>query len=352
MRFLFDLQHPAHLHFFRPVISRLKAEGHQILITARDKDILIKLAACYKIPMTVFGTAKQGFFNLGKEWLHRQWRLKLIIRKFKPDVMMAVAGTYISLLGRLKEIPTYIFYDTEHATISNFLSYPFATCIYVPQCYRKKIHWHHKSYNGYHEIAYLHPNYFTPDESVLTLAEIRPGEIFSLVRFVGWSSGHDIGRSGLSVSNKIRAIKELGAYGKVLISSEAPLPPELERYRLNIDISKIHSLMAYAAIIFGESATMVSEGAILGVPGVYIDPVGRGYTDELQSVYKIVSHYTHRQQNEAIKKAATILEDYKTNQLNEKAKWRRIRDDILHDKIDVTEMIYEIATVTNINIKK
>ncbi|MCU0286141.1 MAG: DUF354 domain-containing protein [Acidobacteria bacterium] len=337
MNFLIDLQHPAHLHFFRNVISKLKSQGHNVLMTGRDKDILVELAQDYNIPVMVFGRARKGIFHLGMELIYRQWRLFKIIRKFKPNVMMAIAGTYISLLGKLKGIPTYIFYDTETATISNFLAYPFAKCIFVPQCYRKKIRWPHVRYNGYHELAYLHPNYFNPDDSVLQKVGLKPGEIFSLVRFVGWSSGHDIGRSGLSLQNKIRAIRELEKYGRVFITSESELPAELEKYKLHLKVTDIHSFMAHAALIFGESATMISEGAVLGVPGVYIDPVGRGYTDEEEKHYGIVHNFTHKQQDEAIAKAISILSDY------QKEKWRDIGHRIIREKIDVSAMIYNIA---------
>lgn len=343
MKFLFDLQHPAHLHFFRPLIERLKKEGHMIKITGRDKDILVDLARKYSLDMTVFGIARKGIFNLGKEWIYRQWKLNKILQKYKPDKMMAVAGTFIGLLGKLRKIPTYIFYDTEHATISNLLSYPFATCIYVPQCYRKKIKWHHVRYNGYHELAYLHPRYFTPDNSVLADVGVNSGECFTLVRFVNWGAGHDIGRSGFSYINKVNAIKLLEKYGPVFISSEGPLPKELEKYRLKLDISKIHSLIANAALIFGESATMVSEGAVLGIPGIYIDPIGRGYTDEQQNKYKIISHFTHTQQTEAIQKASEILKAYKENYTLERKKWSKVGEKIIEEKIDVTEMIHKIA---------
>ena len=343
MRYLIDLQHPAHLHFFRPVIAWLEAEGHQICITARDKDILVNLAAGYGIDVTVFGAARKGVFNLGKEWIYRQWRLNKIIREFKPDMMMAIAGTFISLLGKLRHIPTYIFYDTELAAISNLLAYPFATCIYVPRCYRKKIRWQHARYNGYHEIAYLHPNYFKPDVSVLKEVGIEPGEIFTLMRFVGWGAGHDIGRSGLTTPNKIRAVKELSVYGRVFITSEGALPPELDSYRLRLEVTKIHSLMAYAALIFGESATMSSEGAVLGVPAVYIDPVGRGYTDEEEREYGIVFNFTHQQQEPAIEKAISILSAYQKKNGEQREKWKNIGKKIIHDKIDVTRMIHQVA---------
>jgi len=338
MRILFDLQHPAHLHFFRNTIDRLEKEGHEILITGRDKDILVDLAMLYGYDIEIFGVARKGILNLGRELVYRQWKLNKIINKFKPDVMMAVAGSYISLLGKIKKIPTYVFYDTEHATVSNLLSYPFATCIFVPQCYRKKIKWNHVRYNGYHELAYLHPNYFTPDISVLDDVGLKPGELFTFIRLVGWGAGHDVGRSGLTTPNKIRAVNQFKQFGRVFISCEGDLPSELEDFRLTLQYDRVHHLMAYASMIFGESATMVSEGAVLGVPGVYIDPVGRGYTDEQQNKYRIVFNYTHKNQEEAIQKGISILSKYP----GEKETWRAAGRQIVADKIDVTRFIYEI----------
>jgi len=337
MNILIDLQHPAHLHFFRPLVSHLEKQGHQIYITARDKDILVQLAQHLGIPIDVFGKARKGIFHLAMELIFRQWRLHKVIRRFKPHIIMAIAGTFISFPGYLHRIPTYIFYDTEHAVISNLLAYPFATCIYVPQCYRKKIRWNHIRYNGYHEIAYLHPHYFKPDPSVLELVGVKPGEIFTLVRFVSWQAGHDIGLSGLTKQNKIKAIQELSTLGRVFISSEGQLAPELEKYKLNLDITKIHSLMAYAALIFGESATMISEGAVLGVPGVYIDPIGRGYTDEQENQYGIVYNFTPKSQLQAIEKAVDILRNY------QETPWRSIGQRIIAEKIDVTQMLCQVV---------
>ncbi len=337
MRILFDLQHPAHLHFFRNVIDRLSKDGHEVMITGRHKDILVELAQKFGLEMEVFGCARKGVLNLGRELLYRQWRLWRIVKSFRPDLMMAIAGTYISFVGKVVGIPTYVFYDTEHATLSNLLSYPFATCIYVPNCYRKNIRWRHCRYNGYHELAYLHPRYFRPDSSVLHEEGLREGEIFSILRFVAWEAAHDIGRRGLTYKNKIRAVEALREFGRVLISCEGTLPSELEEFRLNLDVSRVHHLMAHAALIFGESATMCSEGAVLGVPGVYIDPVGRGYTDEQESEYGLVFNFTPQQQDRAISQAKTILKGY------DYAKWREQGRRLVEQKIDVTNMVYCLA---------
>ena len=42
----------------------------------------------------------------------------------------------------------------------------------------------------------------------------------------------------------------------------------------------MHHVQAAAALFVGESATMASESVCLGTPAIYIDQVGRGYTDE------------------------------------------------------------------------
>ena len=42
----------------------------------------------------------------------------------------------------------------------------------------------------------------------------------------------------------------------------------------------MHHVQAAAALFVGESATMASESVCLATPAIYIDQVGRGYTDE------------------------------------------------------------------------
>ena len=338
MKVLIDLQHPAHLHFFRNVAKRLQAEGHEVRFTGRNKDILVELAQHYKIPVDVFGTARKGAVFLACELIYRQWKLWWYTHSYKPDVILAIAGTCVSLIGWLRRIPTYIFYDTEHATLSNLVAYPFATCIYVPQCYRSTIHWNHKRYNGYHELAYLHPDYFTPDPGVLEEAGVAEGEVFSIMRMVNWGAAHDLGYEGFTPGNLKRAVETLAKHGKLFISSEDELPDHLKPYQLHLDVTRMHDLMAYASLIFGESATMCSEGAVLGVPGLYMDPIGRGYTDEQEQEYGLVYNYTSNTQHVGIQKADEILSNY------DRETWKTKGEQLVSDKIDVNELIYEVAT--------
>lgn len=337
MKLLIDLQHPADIHFFRNVIARLRSEGHTVRITGRDKDIVIALGKSYGMEIEIFGIARKGLLNLGREFALREYRLWHIIREFRPDLMMSFGGTYISLLGKLMGVPVYVFYDSEHATLSNTVAYPFATCVYVPRAYYKQIRWRHERFNGYKELAYLHPKYFQPDPSVLKEVGLEKDELFTIVRFVGWGAAHDIGHQGFTVNDKIRAIKELGCFGRVLISSEGDLPDELKPFELRLNVSRIHHLMAYAALIFGESGTMSSEGAVLGVPAVYVNPLRVGYLDEQEQKYGLAFRFQPEQLDQAIAKGIDILSNYCREE------WQAKGQRLLEDTIDVTDMLYQIA---------
>ena len=55
-----------------------------------------------------------------------------------------------------------------------------------------------RSYAGYHELAYLHPNRFRPDPAALDAFGVSPDEPYSIVRFVSWQAVHDRRERGLS----------------------------------------------------------------------------------------------------------------------------------------------------------
>ena len=113
------------------------------------------------------------------------------------------------------------------------------------------------------------------------LLGIEPYTRFAIVRFVKWDAWHDTQLvGGFTLDQKRTLIQRLQAHMRVFISSESELPADLEPYRIHILIEQMHHVQAAAALFVGESATMASESVCLGTPAIYIDQVGRGYTDE------------------------------------------------------------------------
>ena len=56
----------------------------------------------------------------------------------------------------------------------------------------------HITFNGYSELAYLHPNYFKADPSVLENLGLDKDEKFIIIRFVAWGASHDIKQQGFT----------------------------------------------------------------------------------------------------------------------------------------------------------
>ena len=110
---------------------------------------------------------------------------------------------------------------------------------------------------------------------------IEPDTPFAIVRFVKWDAFHDTQLvGGFTLDQKRTLIQRLQQHMRVFISSESELPADLEPYRIHIPIEQMHHVQAAASLFVGESATMASESVCLATPAIYIDQVGRGYTDE------------------------------------------------------------------------
>ena len=139
----------------------------------------------------------------------------------------------------------------------------------------------------------------------------------------------------MSYENKVLAVKEFSKYAKVFISSEKPLPADLEEYRIPLQAEEMHQAMANASLIFGESATMVAEGVVMGVPGIYLDNTGRLYTQEFEEVYNMCYNYSESDTDQqlAIQKGVEIL------QLDDSNKFAEQHQKLINANVDVTNFL-------------
>ena len=86
-----------------------------------------------------------------------------------------------------------------------------------------------------------------------------------------------------------RLVKILEPFGTIYITSERPLEPQFEKYRIKINPLDMHHVMVFASLYIGDSQTMAAEAGVLGVPFVrFNDFVGRiGYLRELEDTYEL-----------------------------------------------------------------
>jgi len=337
MKILFEANHPAHVHFFKNTIWNLEGRGHEVLIEARDKEVTLALLEAYKLNYKVVGHHYKSLAKKAYGLLKTDLKLLKIARDFKPDILVGRGSVYLAHLSALINKPYIAFVDTEHAKLMAWLTFPFTDVILTPSCFKKKINSKkHLKFDGYKELAYLHPSYFKPDSTMLDDLGLSKEDKFIIMRFVSWGASHDIGDKGFT--NKEEVVKSLERYGRVLITSEKKLSSKLEKYKITVAPEKIHHFLYFADLYIGESATMATESAVLGTPAIFVSTSRRGYTDELEEKYGMVFTFSEPKgmQEKALIKAIEILEDN-----NSKKECQNKREKLIKEKIDVTAWMTE-----------
>lgn len=339
MKILVDICHPAHFHFFKNPIKIMKNAGYEVFIVSRDKEITVKLIenqGWEHIKLCSSATSKSGLL---KELIQRNFALYKLVKKLKPDAMIAIGGIFIAQVGFVARVPSVVFYDTENAKLQNLMTYPFASVVSVPDCYESWTPRHTNRYLGFHELSYLGKKYFAPDFSVAQKNGLcRDGDTF-LVRVVAWKANHDIGESGWSQELLSSVVKVLAKKGKVIISSEQPLPAELKHFEYQGNPSEIHHVMAFSRMFVGESATMASESVVLGVPAVYAAETSRGYCNQQEKLGLLRNVVDVNLENilNAIDELLLIPMDVYSE------RWRRMLNSMVDVPRHVVEMVESVA---------
>ena len=267
MKFLIDILHPKHVHFFRPLLKRWQDRGHELKIVTRDKDITHQLLDLFSIPYVCLSKQKAGI-GLAHELLKRWFKFTVMLRDFRPDIVLSIGGITTSLPSRLLGIPNIALTDTETAELSNRIAFPFADRVLTPEWFARDFGKRHYRYRSFHEWSYLHPHEFTPDPKLVKDEGIDPDQPYAVVRFVRCDAVHDQGEKGFSAEDAIRLIVQLSSRMKVVLTTETPPPEELRKFAIAIRIDRMHHVMAHARLVVGESPSMCAEAALMGVPSV------------------------------------------------------------------------------------
>jgi len=334
MRIIVDIGHPAHVHLFKNFIWQMEKREHDILITATEKDITIDLLNNYGFDYIAMGSYGNSPARKMMNIPIMDFKMLRAVSGFKPDMFVGVSTIRATHTSGLMRKPCIVFDDTEHSKWEHILYVPFADVICTPSCFKKDLGKKQVRYNGYHELAYLHPDYFKPDPSVLDELGLKKDDKFVIVRFVAWQASHDIGHYGFNMEAKRKLVKELEKYAPVFITSESPLPEELKNHRLTIPPERIHDLLYYAMMYVGDGGTMASECAALGVPAIYTNTLRLGYLDEQEERYGLI--YNLQDAEQVVQKATQLFQ-----QQDLKQEWARKRKRLLKDKIDVTQFMMD-----------
>lgn len=327
MNICVEIGHPGSVHLFKHVISRLVAAGHKVFPVCLDKDITIELMKKSGFDYHLLSNDKYN--SKPVQYISSISSLFKYSVQNKIDFFLSRLSPLSAIVSSLLLKKNYAFADTEHAKLSMFFSLPFVTRIYTPDCFLKDLGRNHIRYPGYHELAYLHPNYYIPDKRVLQKYGLSLDEQYSIVRLSSWDAAHDLGQRGIEkVDSLIRNLKNIG---RVVVSTQKD-GNNLQRYSPTaIEPQDFHSLLYYASLCVSEGATTATEAALLGTPSLYISSLS-GSMGNLIDLNKYGLLFSFDNEEDAL--------DYLSNEfvLNS-TEWEHKRSILLKDKIDVVSYI-------------
>lgn len=353
MNILVDIGHPAHVHLLKHFIRIMKEKGNKVLVTVRNIPSAIRLLEIYNIDYIQFGS--KSFSLIGKSFKQLKYDKLILDLVKKHDIEIGI-GTSLTVaqVSKISKMKSFILDDDDSAVQPLFTKFvhPCADYLISPDVLnfeRKKKN--HITYAGYHELAYLHPNRFTPDKTVLKESGIKDGEDFFVLRFNAFKAHHDLGIKGISQVNKHKLINLLKERGKVFITTEKDIDTEFEEYQLKIPPDKIHSLLYYAKMFIGDSQTMTSEAAVLGIPSFRCNSfAGRiSYLNEEEYKYGLTFGF----KPDEFEFMVRMIKQY-LNVPELKEIWAEKRKKLLSDKIDVSSFFIDLIdnypeSVKNVN---
>jgi len=335
VRVLIDIGHPAHVHLFKNFAWEMLQNGHDIFFTCREKEFEIALLRHYGFQFRSFG--KKYTSRAGKILGMTKFSFKEFVAglKFRPDIFLSHGSMYAAYAAYLLRKPHIALEDTGNwEQVRLYL--PFTKAILTSDVFLGDYGDKQIRYSSHHELAYLHPKRFIPDPDFFSATGINDNIPYVIFRFVAWNASHDIGHKGLSIDVKLRLVDKLSRNYRVMISSEGPLPKEIEKYRIKFPPHQMHDALYHASLFIGEGTTMAMEAAILGTPAIYVNSLQYANIKDLVK-YGLILNLTDEKN---LFKTIDELE----NIANIKETWHERSEKMLKTKIDLTGFLVWFVT--------
>lgn len=269
MRVWVDLTNSPHVLVLRPIVAALRAQGHDVQITARDFAQTLGLLERFEIPHTVVGRHRGGRLAAkGLGLISRSTALARWAGRKRFDLALGHGSNDVTVAARLLRIPCSTMFDYEWATVQHTVNCRLAQTVVVPEAIpparlsRYGADGKIAAYPGLKEEYYLAD--FEPDSSVLSELGLDPAEPIFVVR------------TPPAVSLYHRFENDvLGAVLERLRGRQTVVLPRTPQQRAELSESGFtvperaidaQSLIAYADLVVSAGGTMNREAVALGTP--------------------------------------------------------------------------------------
>jgi hypothetical protein len=296
MRVWIDLTNSPHVLVMRPVIELLRADGHEVRVTARDFAQTLQLLDRFAIDHTAIGHHRgEGLTNKALGLASRSAALLRWARRDSRkasqrfDIALGHGSNDISVAARLLRIPCSTTFDYEWAAVQHHVNCRLAQAVVVPDAIpperldrygaKGKV----RAYEGLKEEYYLAD--FEPDAAVVTELGIDRARPLVVVRTPPEVSLYHRFENDLfaDVLTHLREAARSEGVQSVVLPRTADQRTQLrgiEGFTVPERAIDAQSLIALADLVISAGGTMNREAVALGTP-VYTTFEGRlGALDE------------------------------------------------------------------------
>jgi predicted glycosyltransferase len=281
MRVWIDLTNSPHVLVMRPVIEGLRAQGHDVRVSARDFAQTIELCERFGIEHAAIGRHRGG--RLAAKALGLASRSGALLRWARAeqrvggrfDIALGHGSNDLSVAAALLGIPSTTMFDYEWATVQHNINCRLAKGVVVPRAIPSqrlsrygatgKLH----PYEGLKEEYYLAD--FEPDPGVLDALALDPSRPIVVVRTPPEVSLYHRFESDLFVRvlERLRQAAETLGTQAVVLPRVAAQREELRGvpgFLVPEHAIDAQSLIARADLVISAGGTMNREAVALGTP--------------------------------------------------------------------------------------
>ena len=265
------ISHFPHVNFFKNAI-RILREMHvdiELVVHPRGNLVSILRTEYPTLPFILLGANyKNSLPAKAFSVIREDVRLLTYLHKRDFNVATGVGNISLTHTAYIYRKPSVMFEDDVEYKLAYYPYKLFATHIVMPACIPgtgKNI----LKYNGFKELAYLHPKYFTPSRWALKEYGVEPGEYVFIREVTGSTLNYRrLDEGGLA--SLCPSLRDMGF--KVILSLEnKSLLKQFadECIILNEPVEDIHSLLHYAALAISSGDTMARESCLTGTPAIH-----------------------------------------------------------------------------------
>jgi predicted glycosyltransferase len=278
-----DLTNSPHVLVLRPLIDAMRADGHEVEVTARDFAQTLELCERFGIEHTAVGRHRGGrIASKGLGLASRSAALVRWARRRRFDVAIGHGSNDVSVAAKLLRVPSATAFDYEWATAQHQVNCRLARAVVVPDAIpperleRYGASGKIRAYPGLKEEYYLAD--FEPDPAVLAELGLERERPLVVVRTPPEVSLYHRFENPLFR----RVLDRLAASDAqtVVLPRTAAQRAELTGFIVPERAIDAQSLVAYADLVISAGGTMNREAVALGTP-VFTTFEGRlGAVDE------------------------------------------------------------------------